>query len=184
MKKVVCLFLIIALGLPMFAQDKPEVAPEKNVLKVNALALILTTGSIFYERKLADATSAQLGVGFLSYKIEDAKFHGLILTPEVRLYVKKNAIDGFYAAPYFRFQDFGFENTSGTETSKGSLTTYGGGLAVGRQWIFKKGLAIDFFFGGHYSGSNIKLTSGTDTPDIAKFEGFRMRVGFCLGFAF
>lgn len=173
--------MILALGLPLIAQDKPEVAPEKNVLKVNTLALILTTGSVFYERKVTDASSAQLGVGFLSYNIEDTKFHGLILTPEYRFYVKKDAIDGFYAAPYFRYQNFGYETSA---TDKGTLTTYGGGLAAGRQWIFKKGFAMDFFFGGHYSGSSINIKTGTEPPDITKFEGFRIRVGFCLGFAF
>ena len=62
--------------------------------------------------KLSDMTSAQLGVAYMSYKLSDTKFSGLILTPEFRIYPKKNAIDGFYIAPYLRYQNFTVKNTS------------------------------------------------------------------------
>jgi hypothetical protein len=184
MKTSIVLFLIFAITANSFAQDKPVVAPEKNVIKVNSLALILATGSVFYEREISDMTSAQLGVGYFNYKLGDTKFNGLFLTPEFRLYVKKDAIDGFYVSPYIRYQNYNFESSGDTETNKGKMTTFGGGIAVGRQWIFTKGFVIDFFFGGHYSGSSIETTSGSEPTDLNKLEGFRTRVGLCLGFAF
>ena len=184
MKKAVGLFLILILGINTFAQDKPAVSPEKNVIKVNTLALFVLTGSVFYEREISDLNSLQLGVAYLGYKISDTRFTGIILTPEVRFYVRKDALDGFYVAPYFRYQSFGYNNTESVETEKGSLTTYGGGVALGRQWIFAKGFVLDFFIGGHYSGSSIDITSGSEPTNIAKFEGFRTRVGLNLGFAF
>lgn len=103
MKKLISLALLAILVLPIMAQEKPSVSEEPNVVKVNTLSFIVGTGSIFYERKISDNLSGQLGVGYLSYKIEDSKFTGLILTPEVRFYPKQNAIDGFYLAPYFRY---------------------------------------------------------------------------------
>lgn len=184
MKKVFVSLMILVLGINLFAQDQPEVATEKNVLKVNTLALILTTGSIFYERQLSNIMSAQMGVGYFNYKIEDTKLNGLFLTPEARFYIRKNAIDGFYMAPYLRYTRYGFNTTSESGDSEGSFTSFGGGLSFGRQWIFKKGFVMDLFFGGHYMGSQIKLTSGTQEPDLTKLSGFRTRVGFCLGFAF
>ena len=184
MKKSIVLFLILILTFNSFAQDKPVVASEKNVIKVNSLALILATGSVFYERKISDLTSAQLGVGYFNYKLGNTKFNGLFLTPEFRIYVKKDAIDGFYVSPYLRYQSYNFENKANTETSQGKMTTYGGGVAVGRQWIFNKGFVIDFFFGGHYSGSSIETTSGSQPTDLNNLSGFRIRVGLCLGFAF
>jgi|PlaIllAssembly_1097288.scaffolds.fasta_scaffold29622_2 hypothetical protein len=184
MKKSVVLFLILVLTVNSFAQDKPAVAPEKNVLKVNSIALIVATGSIFYERQITDLTSAQLGVGYLNYKIEDTKFNGLFLTPEFKFYVRKNAIDGFYVSPYLRYNRFNYENKGGTDTDEGSLTSFGGGVAFGRQWIFQKGFVIDFFFGGHYTSANVEITSGTEPPDVTKFDGFKTRVGLALGFAF
>ncbi len=184
MKKLIYSLIIgitmLATAVPAFCQDDPDVSPEKNVLKVNTLALIIGTGSVFYERELSDLISGQIGVGYLNYKIDNSKFNGLILTPEVRFYVKKNAIDGFYVAPYLRYQKYNFDG----ENSNGSFSAMGGGAAFGMQWIFRKGFAMDLFFGGHYSGSNLNLSSGTEAPDITKFSGFRMRVGYAIGFAF
>ena len=182
MKKTLILFLAVVLTMPIFAQEQSNVSTEKNVLKINTLSLFLGTGSLFYERKLSDLTSAQLGVAYLSYKFSDTRFSGLILTPEFRIYPKKNAIDGFYVAPYLRYQKFTVKNT--TDNSKGSLTSMGGGLLFGRQWITKSGFTMDLFFGGHYGGTSVKVDSGTDTFDKNLFSGFKPRIGFALGFVF
>lgn len=182
MKKILILLLVVVLAIPTIAQDKSNVSTEKNVLKVNTLSLFLGTGSVFYERKISDMASAQLGVAYLSFKFSDTKFSGLILTPEFRFYPKKNAIDGFYLAPYIRYQKFTVENT--TNASKGSLTSMGGGLLFGRQWITNSGFTMDLFFGGHYGSADIKVDSGTDSFSTNNFEGFKMRIGFALGFAF
>ena len=104
MKKVLILFLAVIFMVPSYSQEKSEkkseTKTEKNVLKVNTLSLFLATGSIFYEHKLSDGVSGQLGLAYMGVKIQDTKFTGVILTPEVRLYPRKNAIDGFYIAPY------------------------------------------------------------------------------------
>ena len=83
--------------------------------------MFLGTGSLFYERKLSDLTSAQLGVGYLGFKSGDTKFSGLILTPEFRIYPKKNALNGVYIAPYLRYQNF--KLTSGV--NEGTLSVMG-----------------------------------------------------------
>jgi hypothetical protein len=116
----------------------------------------------------------------MGVKIQDTKFSGIILTPEVRIYPKKNAIDGFYIAPYLRYQNYTLQNG----TDKGSLSSMGGGLLFGRQWIFKKGFTMDLFFGGHYGSSNVKVDSGTDIFNTNLITGFGIRVGFAIGFAF
>jgi hypothetical protein len=180
MKKIILLILIGLLAVPSFAQES-NVSEEKNVLKVNTLSLIIGTGSIFYERKFTDNLSGQMGVAYLSYKIEDTKFSGLILTPEIRFYPKLNAIDGFYIAPYFRYQNFGLE----ADGDKATYTNYGGGVSFGRQWITNSGFTMDLFFGYHYSSGKIDVSKGSeDSFEVAKFEGFKPRVGFAIGFAF
>ena len=93
MKKTFVLFFVILFAIPSFSQDKTDVKTEKNVFKINTLSLFFITPSIFYERKLSDMTSAQLGVGYMGYKISDARFSGIILTPGFSIYPKKNAID-------------------------------------------------------------------------------------------
>jgi hypothetical protein len=183
MKKILILFMAIVFTIPSFCQDKSDVSPDKNVLKINTLSLFLGTGSIFYERKLSDNTSGQMGVSFLSYRFSSTKFSGLILTPEFRIYPRKNAIEGFYVAPYLRYFTFTIKST--TNSDKGTLDVIGGGFLLGRQWITNSGFTMDLFFGGHYGSSSIKTDSGNSSwVDSNIFSGFRTRVGFALGFAF
>jgi len=183
MKKSLILLLVIVFTIPTFAQEASTVSTDKNTLKINTLSLFLGTGSIFYERKISDMTSAQLGVAYMGFKLGDTKFTGLILTPEFRIYPKKNAIDGFYLAPYLRYQNFTVKSTA--DNSKGSLTSMGGGLLFGRQWITKSGFTMDLFFGGHYGSSKVKVDTGSPTSIDSKFfNGFKPRVGFALGFSF
>ena len=67
-------------------------------------------------------TAAQLGLAYMGYKISDARFYGVILTPEFRIYPKKNAIDGFYIAPYLRYMNL---SVKVLQKSKASLTVNG-----------------------------------------------------------
>ena len=180
MKKTVIILLVILFTVPAFPQDESEPETYNNVIKANTLILIIASGSIFYERRLTDITAAQLGVGFLSYKIDETKLSGLFLTPEFKFYIRKNALDGFYMAPYLRYMNCSYDNNNG----EGSLRNFGGGLSFGRQWIFEKGFAMELFFGGHYADSSFEITSGDEPTDLSKMEGFRTRIGFCIGFAF
>lgn len=182
MKKTVVLLLLSVITFTSFAQNEEDVSSEKNVLKVNTLALIIGTGSIFYERKVSELVAAQMGVGYMNYNFGDSKFSGLILTPECRFYVRKNAIDGFYIAPYLRYSQYKYENDEGT--GEGSFASMGGGAAFGMQWIMKKGFTMDLFFGGHYTDGSVDIQSGNEPTDITKIEGFKTRVGFAIGFAF
>jgi hypothetical protein len=184
MRKFLILLLAIIFTVPAFSQEQPLVSQDKNVLKINTLSLFLGTGSIFYERKISNLTSAQMGVAYLSYKFGDTRFSGLILTPEVRIYPKSQAIDGFYVAPYLRYQKFSVKNT--LDNAEASLTSMGGGMLFGRQWITKSGFTMDLFFGAHYSGTSVTSDSsnGNDSFDKSIFSGFKPRVGFALGFSF
>ena len=65
MKKALILFIVVVLAVPSFSQEKSDVATEKNVLKINTLSLFLATGSVFYERKLSDLTSALFGFCYM-----------------------------------------------------------------------------------------------------------------------
>ncbi len=182
MKNLLILAFVLALTIPSIAQDKPFVSTEKNVFKVNTLSLLLGTGSLFYERRISELSAAQLGLGYMNFRLVDTKFTGLILTPEYRVYPKNDAIDGFYVAPYLRYVKFTMENKE--TSSEGTLSGFGGGVALGRQWITDSGFTMDLFFGGHYGDSNVSVESGTDSFDTNFFEGFKMRMGFALGFAF
>lgn len=89
MEKLISLTILVMLAMSMTAQEKSAVSEEPNVVKVNTLSLLLGTGSLFYERKLSDNLSGQMGVGCLSYRIEDSKFSGLILLPPRYAFIPK-----------------------------------------------------------------------------------------------
>jgi len=180
MKKITVLLLALGFAVSSYSQEQPSVAPEKNVMKVNTLALIIRTGAVFYEREISDLTSVQLGLAYMNYRIDDTQLDGIGVTPEFRFYIRRNALDGFYVGPYLRYNNFGFDDNNST----GRYKAFGGGVAFGRQWIFKKGFVIDLFFGGHYTNSDITLTTGSESPDFTRIEGFSIRTGFSLGFAF
>jgi hypothetical protein len=104
-KRLIILLTFVTL-FSQIAFSQKTVSPEKNVIKTNLMSLMVGTGSLFYEREITDNFSGNLGIGYLNYSFSKTSFSGLILTPEVRFYPKKDAIDGFYMAPYFRLQHF------------------------------------------------------------------------------
>jgi hypothetical protein len=183
MKKFIITALAAAMTLTSFPQETSNVPAEKNVLKMNTLSLFLGTGSVFYERRFSDLISGQLGLAYMNIKLLETKFNGLILTPEIRFYPRNNSINGFYMAPYLRYTNFGVENKN--VPANGSLISMGGGFVFGRQWITRSGFTMDLFFGGHYSKAHVKVDSGgSDSFNKNLFDGFSMRAGFALGFAF
>lgn len=161
-----------------FAQ-KPE--PVNNI-KVNLLSPLASTFSGFYERKIAPNASVQLGLSFTGAELDDMKLNGWSITPEFRYYAgKKEAMQGFYVAPFMRFGNFEVSD----DFAKADLKSIGAGLLVGNQWIFRKGLSLDVFMGPSYSSGNLKLTDGEAKPDTpSTVNGFGLRAGVTLGIAF
>lgn len=172
------LLLCAVTALTFFNAKSQDV---KNTIKINPLSALLATGSVFYERKVSEGISAQLGVAYTGVKLDDVKFSGLAITPEVRFYFKRHAPTGMYTAPFLRYQNF----TVSENTNKGSYTSFGGGAIMGYQWVYNSGFTLDLFFGPNYNSGNYKSTIGTDEPQIkGGIEGFGIRTGIALGFGF
>jgi hypothetical protein len=181
MRKISLLLAFVAAGIAVNAQD----GGKKNAFKVNIFSPIVKTGSFFYERAINEKSSAQLGFGFTAYNRSDVKVSGLFFTPEYRFYLSNEALNGFYVGPYLRYQNLKVEDKSDPNTtSKATLSTYGGGVVVGRQWLFSDIITLDIFAGPNYNSGKVKVTQGTD-PDVpGSFEGFGARFGVTLGVAF
>jgi hypothetical protein len=168
-------FLLLSSSLTSLAQE--------NVIKINIFSPIVKTLNVSYERKLSATGSFQLGFFYTSYNPNDTKFSGIGITPEYRFYLSDTeAPAGFYLAPFVRYQNFKVENTSSSD--KGTLSLFGGGLVIGKQWIFKEKISLDTFIGPQYTSGNVKVTSGQDSFDTNVFDGFGVRFGLNLGFAF
>jgi len=180
MKKALLFLGVTACAFSAQAQEK------KNAIKLNLFSPIVKSGSFFYERALTTKTSAQLGVGFTSWgKNDGVKLSGLFITPEFRFYPSGNVMNGFYVGPFLRYQNLKIEDKSDGMNDKATLTTFGGGVVVGRQWVFGKVITFDIFAGPSYNTGNVKVTQGTDNIDIpGAIDGFGARVGLTLGVNF
>ena len=90
-------------------------------------------------------------------------------------------MEGFYIGPYLRYQNLKIED----EVTKAKLSTFGGGLSIGHQWIFRDLISLDLFAGPSYNSGKIKITEGNDDPDVpGSFEGFGVRSGVTIGITF
>jgi len=172
--------LFITLAFVSLASLTSLAQDAKNAFKINPLSALFRTGSVFYEHKLSEKASFQLGAAYLGLKIEDVKFSGFSVTPEYRYYPKENALSGLYIGPYLRYQNL----TVKDEMNKGSYSSVGGGVVLGRQWAYKSGFVLDLFFGPSYNAGKVKADDGSEEPEISTaIDGFGIRTGILIGFS-
>jgi len=174
---------------------------QSNAVKLTLPPVKLATANnigIGYERKLSDALSFGVKVNFSSKSaaplsgvladfakdqldsasvntdIFNNKFKSSGLTFELKYFPGKNALRGFYLAPYFGIQkgtlaEFEFDfpdqdipgQTHGGDVNVG-FNFIGGGIGLGNQWIIADRLAIDILWFGVGVGSNKFLIEGTE----------------------
>ena len=163
-----------------------EAKAQKNVIKLNLFSPIVRTVSGFYENAFSENTSAQLGFFYTGVSIDDTKFSGFGITPEIRFYLSEtSAPQGFYAAPFIRYQNF--DLTEESTDAQATLSNFGGGLVIGKQWIFKERIALDAFIGPSYVSGSVKVkSSGTDEEifETGILDGFGIRAGLSFGVTF
>ncbi len=181
--------LLFSFALCVFSSAlvNAQTGGKSNAFKVNIFSPMVKTGSFFYERKLNEKSSAQLGVGFTSFGNDDLKVSGLFVTPEYRFALSGEPMNGFYIGPFLRYQNLKLEEKIFDQENpdKATLTTFGGGVVVGKQWLFKDLITLDVFLGPSYNSGKLKVTAGDDVEDIpGAFNGFGIRTGVTLGIAF
>lgn len=178
------LFAITALSNTADAQSE-----KKNIIKVNMLSPIIRTASFFYERVITPKSTAQLGLYYIGSPapVGDAKIRGFGITPEYRFYVSnsKQAPQGFFVAPFLRYQNL--ELSIDTTNEKATISTFGGGLAIGGQWIFSDIISLDIFGGPTVNTRTFKATTNGATEQDFTLTGlgnFGFRFGVTVGVAF
>jgi len=162
------------------------VAQPTNAIKINLLSPVARTLNLAYEHAINENGSFQLGFFYSGAKVSDTKISGWGITPEYRFYLSQTpAPNGFYVAPFLRYNSFTAEDKSDNSTvNKATVTQFGGGAVVGRQWVFKERVTFDMFIGPKYQNTSTKVTSGTDSFSGSLFNSFGIRGGITLGIAF
>lgn len=177
-------FLILAL----VGSGAATAQAQSSALKLNLFSLAVNTGAVSFEQKTGDMTSFQLGAFYTGYSIGGTKLSGFGITPEYRFYVTGEALQGFYLAPYLRYQNFNLTddtNYGGSSTkNEASYSTFGGGVNLGYQWVFKQHIVLEPLLRVGYNKGSVNVKSGGDNYDLGSFNGFSVLPGLNLGYAF
>lgn len=199
-------WLVLLLCIPFVSEAQVPVLSGKNIVKLNLSSLVAKNFHLTYERKLTGRISASLGFrtmakGSLPFKstfeslVDGTDFNfnkfemgNTAFTPEIRFYLGKGNLRGFYVAPYLRFASFDitapikytYNSGSGNVTDEapvaGKIKSTSGGIMFGTQHRIFKVLTLDIWIiGGHYGSSNgdLRVTKAFNTQqerDAVKAE--------------
>lgn len=193
MRKLSLSVLLCLSSCFIFAQDNIKAnygssSSGKNLLKINLLSLPLNNYSFQYERAIAKKITLGLGYRFMpesgipmkssignliddpdtEEQLGNFRTSNSAVTPEVRFYMGKEALRGFYLAPFARFSSYTIEgpfeydmnNGVATLPLTGKLNTVTGGLLMGAQWKLGGGIYMDLWMlGPQYGSANGSLNA-------------------------
>ncbi|MDH5598811.1 MAG: DUF3575 domain-containing protein [Cyclobacteriaceae bacterium] len=171
--------------LLLFIMGAFVVNAQSNAIKLNYLSLIVKSYNVQFEHAINEKSSAQLGVYFLDWSPSglSTKFQGFALTPEYRFYLGDTpAPEGFFVAPYLRYQSYKLTDTSTSDEA--NYTNFGGGAIIGKQWLFSEKVTFEVFLGPAYGAGKVDVVSGSNVFNVGSFDGFVLRWGTTIGFAF
>lgn len=177
-------YIFIALIFFTALETSNSAKAQQNVIKINILSPIVKTLNMSYEHATSDESSLQLGFFYTGAKSGDVKLSGFGITPEFRYYLSETAApNGVYIAPFLRYQNFDASNSSAN--ADGTVSSFGGGLVIGREWIFKEKISLETFLGPQYMAASAKATEGNSSDiEVSAANGFWFRFGINFGFAF
>ena len=184
--------------LPTFAQS------PRNAIKLNAISLLLKTGSVFYEHQLAGNRSLNLGALVTMYSRtstagnDRTESSGFGLTGEYRFYPAGKALRGWFVGPYLRFQHYRFISTNvqylyGTNTppytivNHSRLTTFGGGGVFGWKGQLGAHFCFEPFLGVGYAAGQVEdlePNNGYSFNIENGIRGLEVRPGLNVGYVF
>lgn len=183
MKKIILLFIALS--------NLNAANAQNNVAGINPLSLGLKNLNLKYELVVNKNQSLALNGSYMLertlpfYSIENANLFfdketttdidieehvtGYSFFPEYRFYMgkKKDAPQGFYVAPYFRYNHYNFEFIGPYEgqraTFSGIYSSIGGGIQLGMQWIVNDFLSFDLqILGLGINSNNLNARFETD----------------------
>jgi hypothetical protein len=177
-------FLLSLLLLPLLGLSQEKQAPAalpKNIVRLNLSSLLLKNYHVTYERGLSRKLSFSLSYRWMpkgtiplknyfdnnvssnALQLNSFQVGNNAITGEMRFYLGKKNLTGFYLAPYVRFATFDatapitYTSTTGgpsvTKTGDftGKVTSTSGGLMLGWQFNLSKRVLIDLqIIGGHF----------------------------------
>ena len=193
MKKIRLTFIFLFVSGICFAQETDQNTGKsiskdgKNLLKINLLSLPLKNYSLGFEHQLGRKISANLGYRFMpngtlpflsniktylddpemSKQLDNLTISNTAISPEIRFYLGKQAMRGFYLAPFSRISNYKlaipieYEDNNVKESipMSGELKTFTAGLQIGAQWKLGGRVYLDWWIlGPQYGNAKGSLT--------------------------
>lgn len=164
---------------------------QSNVVKLGVAGAFVKIASAWYERKITPTASAQIGLVVEGSKvIGSTRYAGFSVLPEARFYLGGAALRGLYVGPYMQYQRLSLEQAGDlpagqTARAEGTLTTVGGGVVLGYQWLLGQRWCINPSLGmGYNTGSLSQRAGAAEALGTSSFKGLQFRPALNLGFAF
>ena len=175
MKKIILLStFIIGLSISCFAQDEAE-ENLPNIIKLNPISLAFGNINLIYQRALGKSSAVQIG-GNYWYRFLGTEVTGFGIRGGYQFFVTgrtKTAPEGFYVGPHLSYNSLKERETD----VQNSVNTFGVGLMLGYQWVWKSGLSLDLGIGPMYTFAQEENTE-------TSFEGFLPNIMIGLGYNF
>lgn len=161
-------------------EEKPQIE-NKNMVKLNLLALTTGNISLQYERLITPKTTVGVTVNVMpskglpfsssieslvddkttSAQLQQVSVSSFSVTPEIRFYLGKEGYKGFYIAPFLRYGkynvdfpvNYDYEGTEQNIMIDGTVKAFSGGFAIGAQWRVYKEFYLDWMIMGPHYGS-------------------------------
>lgn len=177
-----------------FAQESSNFSDDKNMVKWNVLGLTSSTISLQYERLIAPKTSIAANINIMPKRsipffgavedivkdkgaidiLKDVKMNAFSFMPEVRFYMGKEGMRGFYIAPFLRYDrfsvdipvDYIYKEQIEYVTINGNVDGFSGGLSFGAQWRLASQWYLDVTFVGLSYGFASGELSGRRALDV------------------
>jgi hypothetical protein len=191
--------ILVAEAFFLFPKSIIAQADFDNVIKINPISLVASNFTLFYERKISECSTLQLGVNFMisPSKISGNKFSCYGFTPEYRYHISHSMIDvpgGGCIAPWFRYRHLEValpepsrENPVISREVNFMVEQYAIGFVLGYEYAAENHLALDFFM-GPFMNTNKCYTAIGRVPSvdlgILGNNGLGFRIGCGIGYAF
>jgi hypothetical protein len=169
MKKLTSILLFFSFALPnLHAQQ--TFGTRNNTFKVNIISPFFNTLNMAYNRRLSEDKAIQFGAAFMNYHDENSSRDNRTIAQffyfEYRYSIDVKGIEQIYIAPFGRFINLGYTETINTQVydsnilpirwrdvtydNKSQYQSFGLGFVIGKEFVFKDRISIDFFAGPVY----------------------------------
>ncbi|MBO9692941.1 DUF3575 domain-containing protein [Chryseobacterium sp.] len=158
---------------------------QNNSFKADPVSIIAGGGTnlLSYERVISKHSTAGVGAGYATFKIEDYKFNYLGGNIFYRYYFRE-ALRGFYLTGATGFGGGRSKYTANNKNLKDTYTMIDITARLGYQWVWKSGLTLDLNLGGHYAKVFYKEDKFKKNSLKAEESELFPNIGVALGYSF